>query len=467
MGSRVSPNSNCWHVGTPYSLCNSHQSPRPISSLPLGNVIHSNSDMPCRLVNRSALCGSRNLRLLHGVKRACFAHYDDFHHRNAKEFAYAVPGMGSTKHIWTEKPDILEPSLLGIQPESPSWPERDEILRLNFERKVNSVEIPLSILMIKKKLQWQKGVTEESELTNCSVKKMFSSLLFIIHELQNYALKTRESLYCEDLQGVMAKLQGELDASFVWLFQQIFWKTPSLMVNVMVLLANFSVFSICNNAVVAVTSPSKNKEVLSLTNIRKKQQHSQGDQDENRKELTEEEEVLWKSMLEEASRWKMELHSEALDHETVLGFVAPVSVQIEGDQYEEYDRTRLYYRRHLRQAPYNSLVLSNYAQFLYLFLHDLDGKRKNTKQEPSCLLALYAIKGAEEYFKLSVLVEPPDAEAFSKYADFLWLVRNDLWAAEQRYQQAVEADTGNACYYASKYANFLWSTGGTDTCFPV
>lgn len=65
-----------------------------------------------------------------------------------------------------------------------------------------------------------------------------------------------------------------------------------------------------------------------------------------------------------------------------------------------------------------------------------------------------------------MMVEPPDAEAYSRYADFLWLVRNDLWAAELRYQQALEADPGNN-YYASKYANFLWSTGGKDTCFPL
>lgn len=294
---------------------------------------------------------------MHIMKQACFAPYNDefYHGTKHKEIAHAaVSDIGSSE----VKHDVLDPSLLGIQPESPSWPERDEILRLNFERKVNSVGIPLSIRMIKKKLQWEKGLTEASEFTSCSVKRVFSSMLFIIHELQNHVLQTREILCCEDLQGAMAKLQGDLDVSFVWLFQNIFWKSPNLMVNVMVLLANFSVFSMCDNNV--------------MTNNRNKLlQHSQGES--GKQELTEDEEMLWKSMLEEASRWQNELQSEALDHETVLKFVAPVSIQLEGDQYEEYVKTRLYYRKHLRQAPYNSLLLSNYAQFLYLVVHDLDG----------------------------------------------------------------------------------------------
>lgn len=60
--------------------------------------------------------------------------------------------------------------------------------------------------------------------------------------------------------------------------------------------------------------------------------------------------------------------------------------------------------------------------------------------------------------------EPPDAEALSRYAEFLWKVRKDLWGAEERYQQALAAESGNP-YYASKYANFLWNTGGEETCF--
>ncbi|XP_027332297.1 uncharacterized protein LOC113847403 [Abrus precatorius] len=475
MGSRVSPNVKCWQFRTPYcSTCDSLKTPRAVPSSLLRHASErNNAIMPCGLVHRSTFSGSRSLKVQRG-KRAYSALFDDFHHEemmnpvqdsggdeNGNGIAYVVSGKtqnkqlkirGSSEESWAMKPDVLEPSLLGIEPEPPSWPERDEILKLRFERKVNSVEIPLSIRMIKKKLQLEDGIKEAGELTNSSVKKTFSSMLFIMHELQNHALQTRESLCCEDLQSVMAKLRREMDASFVWLFQQVFCKTPTLMVHVMVLLANFSVFSMDNNTVKAVTPSSMITTALYLTNNESKLRHSQVDADFDqgeyvKEELTEEEEMLWKSMLEEASILEKELKSEVLDHETIQRLVAPVSVELEGDQYEEYVKTELHYKKHLLRTPHSSLLLSNYAQFLFLVLHDIDG--------------------SEEYYKRSVLVESPEAEAFSRYADFLLMVRKDVWAAELRYMQALEADPGNT-YYLSKYASFLWNTGGQDTTsFPL
>lgn len=73
---------------------------------------------------------------------------------------------------------------------------------------------------------------------------------------------------------------------------------------------------------------------------------------------------------------------------------------------------------------------------------------------------------AEEYFKRATGVEPPDAEAYNKYATFLWKVRNDMWAAEETFLEAIAAEPGNS-YHAAAYANFLWNTGGEDTCFPL
>lgn len=63
-------------------------------------------------------------------------------------------------------------------------------------------------------------------------------------------------------------------------------------------------------------------------------------------------------------------------------------------------------------------------------------------------------------------MEPKDAEALSKYATFLWRARDDLWAAEETFLEAIDADPTNS-YYAANYANFLWNTGGDDTCFPL
>lgn len=72
---------------------------------------------------------------------------------------------------------------------------------------------------------------------------------------------------------------------------------------------------------------------------------------------------------------------------------------------------------------------------------------------------------AEEYFKRASKVEPKDAEALSKYANFLWEVRKDLWAAEEALLEAIAIDPINP-FYAATYASFLWSNGPEDTCSP-
>lgn len=79
---------------------------------------------------------------------------------------------------------------------------------------------------------------------------------------------------------------------------------------------------------------------------------------------------------------------------------------------------------------------------------------------------LFLLNRAEEYFKRAVKIEPADAEAYNKYANFLWKVRNDLWSAEETFLEAISADPTNS-YYAANYAHFLWNTGGEDTCFPL
>jgi len=76
------------------------------------------------------------------------------------------------------------------------------------------------------------------------------------------------------------------------------------------------------------------------------------------------------------------------------------------------------------------------------------------------------VNRAEDYFKRAAGVEPHDAEAYSKYATFLWRVKKDLWAAEETFLEAISADPSNS-YYAANYAHFLWNTGGEDTCFPL
>lgn len=63
---------------------------------------------------------------------------------------------------------------------------------------------------------------------------------------------------------------------------------------------------------------------------------------------------------------------------------------------------------------------------------------------------------AEEYFRRSVKAKPEDAEALSRYADFLWLVRKKKLEAEAKYLEAMDADPFN-CHHRSKYVSFLWN----------
>ncbi|KAJ6817934.1 uncharacterized protein M6B38_409915 [Iris pallida] len=380
----------------------------------------------------------------------------------------------------------------------PAWPavrleppprwldrDRDEIIPASVERKANSVDLPLSLRIIKKK-KMHNLFREASESAFCSVKKAFSSMVFILRELQSYTLQMREFLFVENLQGIMSRVHGEMNASFVWLFQQIFSCTPTLMVYVMLLLANFTVHSISNHYALAAVSPNPTHqsdvvEYQQKTNTRIYPSSSiktfsigsrtasvdgsggggggttkpvAGATDDGSYYgsassgvvIPEEEAVAWNRMLEEATRMQASARDESLmDHDTLQSLVSPVRVEVEADHdYEEYARTEMMYHQALALDPENTLLLSNFAQFLYLVLHDHDR--------------------AEYYFKRAVAIKPADAESLSRYASFLWLVRKDMVSAEENYLEAIAAEPRNS-YYAANYAHFLWNTGGEGTCY--
>ncbi|PSS09480.1 Intraflagellar transport protein like [Actinidia chinensis var. chinensis] len=387
--------------------------------------------------------------------------------------------------------------------EPPDWAAAaNEIIPANIERRANIVELPLSLRIIKRKQkQWRGEVREAGESAYCSVKKAFSSMVFIIRELHSFSLQLREKLFYEDMQGILARVQNEMHASFVWLFQQVFSHTPTLMVYVMILLANYSVYSMSDVAAppppvaasVSVIEHQNHKQTkfdsstiksfsvsggkmaliggnnggsgkfrpvsggtdgggrfdaaASLNTVVPDGVSTAREEESVSGQVSREEELmLWNSIVEESSRMQAAVRDEALDQETVGRFVSPVTAKIDADDYADYFKTELLYRTGLTHEPSNPLLLANYAQFLYLVAHDYDR--------------------AEEYFKRAVRVEPPDAEALSKYATFLWQARKDLWAAEETYLEAISADPNNS-YYAANYAHFLWNTGGEDTCFPI
>ncbi|RZC90777.1 hypothetical protein C5167_028601 [Papaver somniferum] len=394
-------------------------------------------------------------------------------------------------------------------PEQPEWAGNLDIIPAVIERKANSVDLPISLRIIKRKNQWEEGFKEAGEVASCSVKKAFSSMVFIIREIQSYTLQMREVLFYENVQGILSRVQKEMNASFVWLFQQVFSHTPTLMVSVMILLANFTVYSMSNNTAIAspmipqvmttesvqvtenyqtthrkptfdsssiktfsvspiggnnngngngngkiklIASGAEGGDgsLSSTSNLRRSILPDEISQEVssvgNTKEIVmrEEEVKLWNSMVEEASKTR----DESLDEETMKRFVSPVKVEVEQEDFTEYFKTELLYQLALSKEPQNPLLLSNYAQFLYLVVHDHDR--------------------AEDYFNRAISVESvvPDAEILSRYANFLWLAKKDIGAAETTYLEAIAAEPSNP-FYASNYAHFLWSTGADDTCYPL
>lgn len=360
-------------------------------------------------------------------------HVDNHDHdQNNKETAYAVRdvNMGFSMQFMLPKYELLEHNLLGIRPEPVDWPEREEIVRVNIEQKANCVGIPLSLRMIKRKQKWKEGFGDAEDFAYCSVNKAFSSLVFIIRELQACALHIREGLYCEDLKEIISKMQREMNSSFVWLFQQVFSRTPTLMVYVMILLANFTVHSMSNNVGFAASlSPGSSETItetvsltgekdqetseidsstmknllLSISDIgndgdgKKVSRISSGNADKRFSRsspsiqypsfipyemsevssgkqfpMNKEELDLWNSVLDEALRIQEESEYRILDHETMQHFVTPVTVKLEPDDYMDYFRTDLLYQMGVAEEPNNPLLLLNYAQFLHLVTKDYD-----------------------------------------------------------------------------------------------
>ncbi|KAK1297985.1 hypothetical protein QJS10_CPB14g00850 [Acorus calamus] len=316
-------------------------------------------------------------------------------------------------------------------------------------------------------------------------------MVFIIRELQSYTLQMRKVLSHQDMREILVRVQKEMHASFVWLFERIFSPTPTLMLYLMLLLANFTVYSMGYDVAIAAAAASTSPppQVESIDSVELQQQQSpmnfdapsiksttgrtasiggNGDGGGKARPIAgatddgghrgvslhraiapdgpsvaeDEEKTIWESMVEEAEA----MARVGLDHETMRGFVLPFTVAIEADDRISYFKTELTYLQAIEQEPNNSMVLSNYAQFLYLVVNDHDR--------------------AEEYFKRAAKVEPADAEALCRYASFLWMARNDLSAAEETYLEAIAAEPSNTAY-AAGYAHFLWNTGGEDTCFPL
>lgn len=279
--------------------------------------------------------------------------------------------------------DFLEPMMLGIRPEFSGRPDQEIIVWATIEQRAKSLDVPLSLRMIKKKLQSEEGLIDCNDSTSCSVRAAFASMVFIIVELQSHALRMRETLCDEDLAVITSKVQKEMHSSFVWLFQQVFPRTPALMLEVMILLADFGVCSASHIVAVAEASqlrPSIESssdtiqhplvqlvEEKMLPHISQELSVYQVDEVEDVAEMN-----LWNSLVDEAEKMQEGMVDEVLDADTKKYFVSPVSVEVEADQCQDYLRTDLLYQMNLSQEPDHPLLLCNYAQFLHLVAHDYD-----------------------------------------------------------------------------------------------
>ncbi|XP_019167863.1 PREDICTED: uncharacterized protein LOC109163568 [Ipomoea nil] len=406
---------------------------------------------------------------------------------------------------------FLENQKFHDQIEPPDWARREEIMR-----KANSMDFPLSLRIIKSKKQWQDGLTEVGESTYCSVKKAFSNMVFIIRELHSYSLKMREILFYEDLQEILVRVQKDLNASFVWLFQQVFSHTPSLMMSVMILLANFSVYSMASSSAFAATPPLEAYTVATTEEISMVEDRSDVNQkfDFSASRTFSVSSSNGKSVsiggnnggggkfrpvaggTDGDGRFDGAIvvdGTSSVGNSTSTGEEEAVSGEEEAVSGEEELRlwNSIEDEANKMQSELRDEALDH--ETMMRFVSPINAKMESDDcvdyfrtellyqtgiaQEPNnaLLLANYAqflylvgqdYDRADEYFKRAAEVEHKDAEALNKYATFLWKARNDLWAAEETFQAAIDAEPTNS-FYAANYAQFLWNTGGEDTCFPL
>ncbi|KAH0676551.1 hypothetical protein KY285_024352 [Solanum tuberosum] len=171
----------------------------------------------------------------------------------------------------------------------------------------------------------QKGRFKDLKATNSCTSKAFNSMVFIIVELQTYALHMRESMCNEDLEMIIDKVQGDIVHS--------------------------ASGENCDQTYLKVHYP----DIVP--------------QDESKVVWSDEEKELWDSIQDETLNMRG-LKGIGFDHEVMSKFVSPLSVEIEPDNSVDYYKADLVYQMNLTHEPNNTLLLCNYAHFLKVFVRD-------------------------------------------------------------------------------------------------
>ncbi|KAL1195711.1 hypothetical protein V5N11_035691 [Cardamine amara subsp. amara] len=524
-----------------------HHSSSPSQTLASGAItspskrrstVHDGRFLSCRFVpqrlNRSALFGtpwtklhrskscelwesSSTLTKSQSIRRVCSASFDPF---SDEEFSkkiqeltlrFNVPSLNDDKT--DSEPMIIHDYNVMEKPNSIEPPWQEMVHLSSIEMKANSVDLPLSLRIIKKKRQWEEGVKQASESACCSMNKAFSSMVFMIRELQSFSLHMREILLYEDLQGILLRVREEMHASFVWLFQQVFSTTPTLMVYVMILLANFTVYSIGNNSALAAPPPTTTTVTELMTasetdetkfdssivktffvsspngnttsvggnnnggggNIRPVLSGTDGDgfdgSEQFRTIIPEGGSKLSSSTFGSTTTTESETSISGQDEHRLWNSMVEEAERMQFSKIDDSldHETRKGFVSHV-EARVEAEEDTDYFKTELMYQTGLSQEPENPLLLANYAQFLYLVSNdhdrAEEYFKRAIEVEPKDAEALNNYATFLWRARDDLWAAEETFLEAIDADPTNS-YYAANYANFLWNTGGEDTCFPL
>lgn len=285
-----------------------------------------------------------------------------------------------------------------------------------------------------------------------AMSKAFSSMVLMLKALQSYALQMRSMLYYEDVESVALVVHREMQASLLWLFQQVFACTPVLMVAVMILFSEFTLHSAISavspeepSLVPHLSAPARPEVSLTLAEVGSSTPALEGPwtgaavaapystasgdgyggkggragslasgfgegeglagTSIGRGEaawLIEDEEFLralssqpsslmgcttnhglcednqalvrlLESTVEEMGLQKgVPVVHLRLDPDVVRRLVAPVSIDLEEDNYTCFDRTDLEYQSAIAEDPRNPMLLSNYAQFLMIVRRDYD-----------------------------------------------------------------------------------------------
>ncbi|KAJ6351437.1 hypothetical protein OIU78_007372 [Salix suchowensis] len=134
----------------------------------------------------------------------------------------------------------------------------------------------------------------------------------------------------------------------------------------------------------------------------------------------------------------------------------------------EKDHDAEYYRAMVEANPCNSLVLRNYAEFLYQLgkLFSAFRVTSHVKLKKAGSVALRSLckflskrdlKGAEEYYSRAILADPGDGEILSQYAKLVWELYRDHEKALCYFEQSIQATPADS-YVVAAYASFLWET---------